>query len=81
MGGAKENEKDLRKSYFHHRMEDYQATLNKQPQEQDNYNRSSALSSNMNQIRQPSKDRVSDDNRSAVDFGEILEGKETTTET
>jgi len=35
----------------------------------------------MQYVRQPSKDRVSDDNRSAVDFGEILEGKETTSET
>lgn len=29
MGGAKENEQDLRKSYFQHRLEDYQYKLNK----------------------------------------------------
>jgi pentatricopeptide repeat protein len=29
MGGAKENETDIRKSYFKNRMEDYQRKLNK----------------------------------------------------
>ena len=74
-GGAKEAEEDKRKSYFAHRMEDYQAKLN-QPMHQDSEdNRSQNRMSNLS-LNQMKQNSAVSDQKSVFERKNSLNGPE-----
>lgn len=77
-GGTVEGEQDKRKSYFSHKMEDYQLKLNQHQDSEGSLNRHSNLSGQKSKVSNHENMLMDEDHLGVIDFGDVLERREIT---